>query len=66
MVLVLYLTSSMAHMAHVRPKLMNKKNNNLTIKKKGEKSDMEKVVELILPSIGKGKNCLLREAVKIT
>ena len=41
-------------MAEARPKLMNKKNTKFSTKKKCDGSEMEKVVELILPSIGKG------------
>ena len=42
-------------MADNRPKLMNKKHNKCSPKKKNE---MEKVVEQILPSMGKGKRNL--------
>ena len=41
------------NMADSRPKLMNKKNNKCSTKKKIE---IEKVVEQILPSMGKGKS----------
>ena len=44
------------NMADNRPKLMSKKNNKCSTKKKIE---MEKVVEQILPSMGKGKSLII-------
>ena len=44
------------NMADSRPKLMNKKNNKCSTKKKIE---IEKVVEQILPSMGKGKSLII-------
>ena len=50
------------NMADNRPKLMNKKNNKCSTKKKIE---MEKVVEQILPSMGKGKSLIIMNFKKL-
>ena len=49
-------------MADSRPKLMNKKNNKCSTKKKIE---IEKVVEQILPSMGKGKSLIIMNFKKL-